>query len=879
MSTFNFIASGSSPLEDNEWNYADGIKLAWNTYTNKKINTVLIKGGTSSVWLVCGSSGQLATSSDQITWTDRTQNLIASGWDSSEDITCGTDTFLGYATGQFIICGSFGTLAHSTDGINWVTVSKIYEINSSYSILWSRLSLALLRIASGDTDSYLTQVPPNAPPGTTRLRGDLDGGGAITLSDGTKALRIGTGVEPVPTSGWIYDYLINDININNAYLSITTNNSWYLDNYSEPNRHEITSISYIKQLNKLIVGGRSGQLATFNVSETGITAWTSIDIKQVKLIEDSYYQYVPHLRNIPVLSISWSKIGSKELYLFGSSNNCFWASDENLNKFYLKVADNANTFNPGWYGSDANNRELTALKVIASEEVNPTLVDISDVYIAPNTVRANTSVSIAFVLSYKNTKSTKILPVILTSIINTNLQKISSLGNITIPITENKESTSEVLVIDTKTKIINKESFDIALGGANTIKRIKSKDYTLSLSVNPDNTLEKVWPITSDINYTSSFKYYINPYDSYINTEYKGLLVTGQNGELSYKVESSTATTDWLISSLTNYLTDSEVSASKLFVNSDYLHITSISGLTVKNLVFSNTGNFISSYSFNTNFSPNSIRTSYSNGTATYIGCSNGVVYYLSNNNPVPVMLSNHLRNSTSWTTSKAIDAVVFDSNRVIVFGYDSANNKTVVSQSNIVNSNLYLINDFWTTPVTISNSISGAVPKKAVYTGTHFILFSNHPTNGTYYSVLESAEALGSLSTPQILTGWTGIQCVDATYEPITGTICVVGSNGKVSVSTDNGNSWTEKTTNLTSTAWSTTTPVGVHNYNGKIIVYGNTGKLAQSNNGGNSWDYEGTLTSTVSWSNKNILSFASTSSNRFALGTSTGVLAKSLA
>lgn len=340
MSVFNTIAI-DTPDYGTDWLLIKSIRDCWGLYSDKTVNFILARGSDDvanvpKLWMACGNNGQVAVSSDEgVTWTDKTSNLTSTLW-GTKNITAATDTFNGGYLGQFIIGGSEGTVAYSTDGESWTLynsgaglVQTVPEIN------WFTISNVLLKIAVNSSttsiwDSFLKEVlqPQN------KLRGDLNQSGSITLSDSLLALRYAD--KSATPDTYAVQNIINPILADpvtyGGLISSSTSSQWYIDS-TDSTRHDVTSLRYLPDLDLLLVGGKSGQIAKFTVVDN-TPLWNQVFFYKTQLENSSYYDKYPELKNLPIKEIGATKYNNYPVYYFATDYGCIWLT-ENLTKFFL----------------------------------------------------------------------------------------------------------------------------------------------------------------------------------------------------------------------------------------------------------------------------------------------------------------------------------------------------------------------------------------------------------------------------------------------------------------------------------------------------------------------------------------------------------------
>lgn len=111
---------------------------------------VFIVAWNGSVFCAAGANGQIATSPDGLTWTNRT-GLSSTAFGSSQNVNC-----IGWGGGQFVVIGGAGGCATSPDGITWTYRAGLSQTSwgasgfpSSKHALAYSTGLGLWAVASG----------------------------------------------------------------------------------------------------------------------------------------------------------------------------------------------------------------------------------------------------------------------------------------------------------------------------------------------------------------------------------------------------------------------------------------------------------------------------------------------------------------------------------------------------------------------------------------------------------------------------------------------------------------------------------------------------------------------------------------------------------
>ena len=113
----------------------------WKTATFSAISEIRGVAYGNGLWVIDGSDGKIYTSSDRITWTERTSNTSAELWG------------LRYVNNKFIACGYDGTIVISDDGITW-EVSSTGTTNDIYDVAFCNN----MYIAVGESGTILTST-------------------------------------------------------------------------------------------------------------------------------------------------------------------------------------------------------------------------------------------------------------------------------------------------------------------------------------------------------------------------------------------------------------------------------------------------------------------------------------------------------------------------------------------------------------------------------------------------------------------------------------------------------------------------------------------------------------------------------------------------
>ena len=94
-----------------DWTYRTSLSAVW---TTAPIAYEVI--WTGSEYFAVGSSARIGTSTDGVTWTNRTAGLTATNWATAGDIAV---TTVCYANGIYVIGGGDAKIATSTDAVTW----------------------------------------------------------------------------------------------------------------------------------------------------------------------------------------------------------------------------------------------------------------------------------------------------------------------------------------------------------------------------------------------------------------------------------------------------------------------------------------------------------------------------------------------------------------------------------------------------------------------------------------------------------------------------------------------------------------------------------------------------------------------------------------
>jgi hypothetical protein len=190
----------------------------------------------NGLFVIAGAGGQLATSPDGITWTNRTSSFGATEIKS-----------LTYGGGVYVAAGSSGKLATSTDGINWTQQTSSFGT----SIIQTVFNNSGLFLAGGADGKIATATQPAGTTAISILAADTDGflaGNTISngivgsgSASGVITAITGTTVTVSPgSSGWANG---QNLYMGSPLVNVTGDTS-NLESYFIPQANLATSSTY-----------------------------------------------------------------------------------------------------------------------------------------------------------------------------------------------------------------------------------------------------------------------------------------------------------------------------------------------------------------------------------------------------------------------------------------------------------------------------------------------------------------------------------------------------------------------------------------------------------------------------------------------------------
>jgi len=201
IGTANQVLTVNAGATAPEWKTASTGSTTWTL--RKFINTsesayASIAYNGSNLYVAAGGAGVLATSTDGITWTDRT-----SGFGANNIRT------VAYGNGLFVAVGDQGTITTSTDGITWTARTANMSTNRIWSVTYANSLWVAVGLGGGATNT----------------------GGIIYSSDGltwtrkSQSLTVGTTYYDVIWNGTNWVVTANAATNNMLYAS-TPSGTW-----------------------------------------------------------------------------------------------------------------------------------------------------------------------------------------------------------------------------------------------------------------------------------------------------------------------------------------------------------------------------------------------------------------------------------------------------------------------------------------------------------------------------------------------------------------------------------------------------------------------------------------------------------------------------
>jgi len=153
----------------------------------------------SNLYVAAGNAGVMASSTDGITWTDRTSGFGAN-----------TIRYVAYGNGLFVAVGDNGTITTSTDGTTWTARTA----NMSTNRIWSVTYANSLWVAVG------------AGGGTTNTGGIIYSSDGITWTRKSQSVAVGVTYYDVVWNGTNWVITASSNGTNNMLYASTPSGTW-----------------------------------------------------------------------------------------------------------------------------------------------------------------------------------------------------------------------------------------------------------------------------------------------------------------------------------------------------------------------------------------------------------------------------------------------------------------------------------------------------------------------------------------------------------------------------------------------------------------------------------------------------------------------------